>query len=146
MKRNTEPKLTVTDEMVSGQRNALRLFTKVTRDTPDITKDTLSAFGELSRKPPKSLTAEQRLALRSVRQMLETKADLESVPDPETAEAMRRAIANVDSGDSDGRRLARPGAYAMGIEAWQIQNPTQIQPSVQLESETREQQNDSSAA
>jgi hypothetical protein len=85
------------------------------------------------------MSSTQRLALSAVGRVLNSKADLEATPDPETAEAMRRAIADIDPEDFDGRRLARLGAFTMGVLLWKEQQPSQL-PEVQ------EQQNASSAA
>ena len=143
MTRNTEPTLTPSDEMDSEQRKALRLFTKVTEDTPSITSSVIRAFTELSQaNSPIDTTEAQRLAARAVRQMLETGADLEASPDPETAEAMRRAIASAESAHSpENRRLARLGAFAISVQTWQEQ-----QAAAQLPEAHTAQHDDSSAA
>lgn len=133
MARNTEPKLTASDGMDPLQRKALRLFAKITIDSPDLTSGAIQTYSELrNASSPKALTSAQKLALRAVKQMLETEADLEANPDPETAEAMRRAIASSESAHNpEDRRLARLGAFAMSVQAWQEQQPAEV-PETQI--------------
>jgi hypothetical protein len=140
MVRETEPQLTVPEDATAQQRKILAGFIAVVNTDPTTADATVRAYNELSKtKSHKGMSSTQRLALSAVGRVLNSKADLEATPDPETAEAMRRAIADIDPEDFDGRRLARLGAFTMGVLLWKEQQPSQL-PEVQ------EQQNASSAA
>ncbi len=139
MARNTEPKLTAEDA-TDEQQHALKPFLGIVQRNPATVITTLSMLreGAIDSKAARPL----RHVADIVRLVLETEVDLEAQPDPETAEAMRRAIKDVAS---DERRLARLTAFALATQSWQEQQATQEQP-VQLEPTTQLQQADTSAA
>ncbi len=142
MARNTEPKLTASDEMDSEQHKALRLFTKATRSIPNTMAHTIHTFGEVdTTATPRTTTPAHKLAQRAVRQILKTGADLEAKPDPETAESMRRAIVNIDPlQNPEARRLARLGVFTIEVGVWEEQQAAKFLVSQET------QQADSSAA
>ena len=139
MERTTEPKLTAEDA-TDEQKHALKPFLRIVQRSPAKLIATLSILreGTIDSKTARPL----RHIADIVGLVLETEVDLEALPDPETAEAMRRAIKDVAS---DERRLARLTAFVLATQSWQRQQAVQEQP-VQLEPTTQLQQADTSAA